>query len=91
MIIRISLDGKATSLENEFKKRYTYRRPEERAPKGRKAGGVCSYCIFRQVRNEIGKNMTLYEYKDDMFIVTAVWHSLLSIYGRGLGDPDVPM
>ena len=48
MINQNKSDGKAASGKRNSKKRYTYRRPVKKGAPRQKAGGVCSYCIFRR-------------------------------------------
>ena len=67
MCIRDS--GKAASGKRNSKKRYTYRRPVKKGAPRQKKPEESVHIAFLGGMNEIGKNMTLYEYKDDMFIV----------------------
>ena len=69
MINQNKSDGKAASGKRNSKKRYTYRRPVKKGAPRQKTPEESVHIAFLGGMNEIGKNMTLYEYKDDMFIV----------------------
>lgn len=69
MINQNKSDGKAASGKRNSKKRYTYRRPVKKGAPRQKKLEESVHIAFLGGMNEIGKNMTLYEYKDDMFIV----------------------
>lgn len=69
MINQNKSDGKAASGKRNSKKRYTYRRPVKKGAPRQKKSEESVHIAFLGGMNEIGKNMTLYEYKDDMFIV----------------------
>ena len=69
MINQNKSDGKAASGKRNSKKRYTYRRPVKKGAPRQKKPEESVHIAFLGGMNEIGKNMTLYEYKDDMFIV----------------------
>lgn len=69
MINQNKSDGKAASGKRNSKKRYTYRRPVKKGATRQKKPEESVHVAFLGGMNEIGKNMTLYEYKDDMFIV----------------------
>lgn len=69
MINQNKSDGKAASGKRNSKKRYTYRRPVKKGASRQKKPEESVHIAFLGGMNEIGKNMTLYEYKDDMFIV----------------------
>lgn len=69
MINQNKSDGKAASGKRNSKKRYTYRRPVKKGAPRQKEPEESVHIAFLGGMNEIGKNMTLYEYKDDMFIV----------------------
>ena len=69
MINQNKSDGKAASGKRNSKKRYTYRRPVKKGALRQKKPEESVHIAFLGGMNEIGKNMTLYEYKDDMFIV----------------------
>ncbi len=74
--------GKNADGKRNSQKRYvTYRKPAKNKafkPSGAKES---VYVSFLGGMNEIGKNMTLYEYKDDMFIVDC---------GLAFPDADLP-
>lgn len=61
-------DGSVYGKRNS-KRRYTYRRPVKRSAPRQKRPEESVRIAFLGGMNEIGKNMTLYQYKDDMFIV----------------------
>lgn len=61
-------DGSVYGKRNS-KRRYTYRRPVKRGAPRQKRPEESVRIAFLGGMNEIGKNMTLYQYKDDMFIV----------------------
>lgn len=69
MINQNKSDGKAASGKRNSKKRYTYRRSVKKGAPRQKKPEESVHIAFLGGMNEIGKNMTLYEYKDDMFIV----------------------
>lgn len=69
MINQNKSDGKVASGKRNSKKRYTYRRPVKKGAPRQKKLEESVHIAFLGGMNEIGKNMTLYEYKDDMFIV----------------------
>lgn len=69
MINQNKSDGKAASGKRNSKKRYTYRRTVKKGAPRQKKPEESVHIAFLGGMNEIGKNMTLYEYKDDMFIV----------------------
>ena len=69
MINQNKSDGKAASGKRNSKKRYTYRRLVKKGAPRQKKPEESVHIAFLGGMNEIGKNMTLYEYKDDMFIV----------------------
>lgn len=69
MINQNKSDGKAASGKRNSKKRYTYRRPVKKGAPRQEKPEESVHIAFLGGMNEIGKNMTLYEYKDDMFIV----------------------
>ena len=48
MINQNKSDGKAASGKRNSKKRYIPQTGKERRSAAEKAGGVCSYCIFRR-------------------------------------------
>ena len=66
MINQNKSDGKAASGKRNSKKRYTYRRPVKKGAPRQKKPEESVHIAFLGGMNEIGKNMTLYEYKDDM-------------------------
>lgn len=61
-------DGSVYGKRNS-KRRYTYRRPVKRSAPRQKRPEESVRIAFLGGMNEIGKNMTLYQYKEDMFIV----------------------
>lgn len=60
---------KGVSGKRNSKKRYTYRRPVKKSAPRQKKPEESVSIAFLGGMNEIGKNMTLYQYKEDMFIV----------------------
>lgn len=71
----------ATGKRNSTKRHMTYRKPSsKKAPQQRKPKESVSIAFLGGM-NEIGKNMTLYEYKNDMFIVDC---------GLAFPDSDLP-
>ncbi len=74
--------GKNAQGKRNSKKHYvTYRKsPNRKAPRPRKAKESVRIAFLGGM-NEIGKNMTLYEYGDDMFIVDC---------GLAFPDGDLP-
>ena len=88
MINQNKSDGKTASGKRNSKKRYTYRRPVKKGAPRQKKPEESVHIAFLGGMNEIGKNMTLYEYKDDMFIVDCgPGIPYIGSAGRGLGDP----
>ena len=62
-------DRSANGKRNSKKRCYTYRKVTKKPYRKEKAVNETVKVSFLGGMNEIGKNMTVYEYKNDMFIV----------------------
>lgn len=71
----------ASGKRNSGKRRTTYRKPTTKKTSQTRRPKESVSIAFLGGMNEIGKNMTLYEYKDDMFIVDC---------GLAFPDGDLP-
>ena len=69
MINQNKSDGKAASGKRNSKKRYTYRRPVKKGAPRQKKPEESVHIAFLGGMNEIGKNMTAYEYGGEIIVV----------------------
>lgn len=69
MINQNKSEGTESAGKRNSRRRYTYRRPAKKGTARARKPEESVSIAFLGGMNEIGKNMTVYQYKDDMFIV----------------------